>query len=300
MIERERIAGAPITWGVSEVPGWGVQLPPERVLDDMQRLGLAATEFGPDGWLPEEHHRLISLLEHYDLELVGGFVPAVLHEPAQLTAQLAEVERQAHSIAVAGGTCVLLAAATGYDGYEGRPDLDDAGWDALLRGLARACEVVNHLGLTPSLHPHWGTLVESAADLQRVLDGSDVPLCIDTGHMALGGCDLLEFAREHGHRVEHAHLKDVDMSLGGRVSAGELSFRDGVENSMFVPLGAGHLPVLDIVRALEASGFEGWYVLEQDCAIGDDEVDPSEDAARSLEALLALTETSPAPDAGRT
>ena len=47
-----RIAGAPISWGVCEVPGWGYQLEPNKVLSEMRELGLAATELGPDGFLP--------------------------------------------------------------------------------------------------------------------------------------------------------------------------------------------------------------------------------------------------------
>ena len=35
-----RLAGAPISWGVCEVPGWGLMLPPERVLGEMAALGL--------------------------------------------------------------------------------------------------------------------------------------------------------------------------------------------------------------------------------------------------------------------
>ena len=44
----QRIAGAPISWGVCEVPGWGHQLAPDRVLTEMREVGLAATEVGPD------------------------------------------------------------------------------------------------------------------------------------------------------------------------------------------------------------------------------------------------------------
>ena len=39
-----KIAGAPISWGVCEVPGWGYQLAPDRVLTEMSGAGLAATE----------------------------------------------------------------------------------------------------------------------------------------------------------------------------------------------------------------------------------------------------------------
>src|SRR5919112_2785981 len=47
---QNKIAGAPISWGVCEVPGWGYQLPPDRVLTEMRKIGLAATELGPDGF----------------------------------------------------------------------------------------------------------------------------------------------------------------------------------------------------------------------------------------------------------
>ncbi|MDP4971938.1 MAG: inosose dehydratase, partial [Pontimonas sp.] len=47
-----RIAGAPISWGVCEVPGWGHQMGPDRVLTEMSALGLEAMEFGPLGFLP--------------------------------------------------------------------------------------------------------------------------------------------------------------------------------------------------------------------------------------------------------
>ena len=49
-----KIAGAPISWGVCEVPGWGYQLGPDRVLKEMREVGLIATELGPDGFLPRE------------------------------------------------------------------------------------------------------------------------------------------------------------------------------------------------------------------------------------------------------
>jgi hypothetical protein len=54
---QNKIAGAPISWGVCEVPGWGYQLPPDRVLTEMRKIGLAATELGPDGFLPPHRKR---------------------------------------------------------------------------------------------------------------------------------------------------------------------------------------------------------------------------------------------------
>ncbi len=50
----QRLAGAPISWGVCEVPGWGLELSPERVLSEMQQCGLTATALGSDGYLPAD------------------------------------------------------------------------------------------------------------------------------------------------------------------------------------------------------------------------------------------------------
>ncbi len=54
--------------------GWGHQLDPDRVLTEMRDAGLAATELGPDGFLPSDPHELTDTLARYDLTAVGGFV----------------------------------------------------------------------------------------------------------------------------------------------------------------------------------------------------------------------------------
>jgi inosose dehydratase len=83
-----RVAGAPISWGVREVPGWGYQLPVDRVLAEMRAVGLTATEFGPDGYLPSDPAQRSRLLAEYGLTaagcldtghlLIGGTDPAQL------------------------------------------------------------------------------------------------------------------------------------------------------------------------------------------------------------------------------
>src|SRR5881394_324620 len=91
----DRLAAAPISWGVCEVPGWGLQLEPDRVLGEMRMLGVAATEAGPDGYLGTGAERVRALLARHQLKLVGGFLPLVLHDPARLDASLAAVREKA-------------------------------------------------------------------------------------------------------------------------------------------------------------------------------------------------------------
>ena len=132
----DRIAGAPISWGLCEVPGWGHQLTPERVLSEMQGLGLAATEFGPPGFLEADANARVAQLAEYGLGAVGGFHVAVLHDPAH--DPLPGVDAFIDECLAAKAGMVVVAAGTGRDGYDARPELDETGWRTLLTNLDRA------------------------------------------------------------------------------------------------------------------------------------------------------------------
>ncbi|CAN5286556.1 sugar phosphate isomerase/epimerase [soil metagenome] len=269
-----RIAGAPISWGVCEVPGWGYQLAPERVLTEMREAGLTATELGPDGFLPADTTELTTMLGGYDLSCVGGFVPVLLHDATH--DPLNDLRGPLESLVAAGADVVVLAATTGAQGYDSRPELVDAQWATLFANLDRIGEVVTARGLTATLHPHVGTMVETRDDVDRVLAGSTIPLCLDTGHLLIGGTDPLALTVQVPERIKHAHLKDVNLELAAKVQSGEMTYTEAVAAGMYVPLGAGDVDIAGIVKTLEDNGYDGWYVMEQDKIL---EADPSGVAA---------------------
>jgi inosose dehydratase len=262
----DRIAGAPISWGLCEVPGWGYQLTPQRVLSEMQELGLAATEFGPPGFLEADPQARVSQLADYGLGAVGGFHVAVLHDPGH--DPVPGVDAFIDECLAAKAGMVVVAAGTGQDGYDARPELDESGWRTLLANLDRIAEHAAGRGVEASLHPHMGTMIESGEETQRVIDGSRIGLCVDTGHLAAAGADPGAIVAANPARVRHVHLKDVDAALAAQVTAGSLTFADAVRAGMFVPLGTGSVDVAGIVDALESAGYQGWYVLEQDVMLG--------------------------------
>jgi inosose dehydratase len=258
----ERIAAAPISWGVCEVPGWGHQLDPDRVLREMRAAGLAATEFGPDGFLPADPRRRADALAEHGLTAVGGFVPVVAHIPE--LDPLPGVDAALNAFVAAGAGVLVLAAATGLDGYDGRPAIGREGWKTLCANLDRLALLAERRGARACLHPHVGTMVETRDDVHRVLDGARIPLCLDTGHLYVGGTDPAALAREAPDRVAHAHLKDVDAALARRVRTGEQAYTDAVRAGVYRPLGHGDVDIAAIVQTLEAHGYQGWYVMEQD------------------------------------
>jgi inosose dehydratase len=264
-----RLAGAPISWGICEVPGWGRQLPADRVLSEMAQVGLTATELGALGYLPLEPGALRARLAEFGLSLVGGFVPLVLHEPS-CDAAKRTADAIAATLTQAGGD-VFVAVAVTDDAWSEPAPLTRAQHASLAANLAEIAALVAGHGLSLALHPHAGTLVESAADVERVLASTDVGWCLDTGHLLLGGGDPAAFVRDHPDRVVHVHLKDVDAAVAARYRAGELTLMGATQAGLFRPLGQGDAGIAEVLAELDAHGYERWLVLEQDAAITGEE-----------------------------
>lgn len=284
----DRIAGAPISWGVCEVPGWGYQLDADTVLNQMKEVGISATEYGPDGFLPDDPAAKAELLAGYGLRAVGQFVPVVLHDPD--VDPMPTVEEAITGLLAAQASTVVIAASTGVDGYDSRPVLDDAQWDTLLANLDRITDAAAARGLTATVHPHVGTMIESGAEADRVLAGSRIKLCLDTGHLLIGGGDPASVVAAHPDRIGHMHLKDVRADLAAQVRSGELTYTDAVGQGMYVPLGAGDVDIAGIVGQLERNGYQGWYVMEQDSILTgspeDTGADPRDDVRNSIAFVL--------------
>jgi inosose dehydratase len=284
-----RLAGAPISWGVCEVPGWGPMLPPDVVLAEMAALGLAATELGPTGWLPEDPAVLRDVLDRHGLKLIAGFVPLVLHDPAHAAAAREEARRAARLLGGLGAHAFVSAAVASAE-WAPRAGLEPRESKHLHEMLTVVDEIAGAAGLVHALHPHVGTLVETAADIDRIAGGSDVRWCLDTGHLVIGGADPLALTEEP-ERIAHVHLKDVDLALAAEVRSGATTLREATRRGLFRPLGRGGAPVGEVVAALERAGYAGWYVLEQDAVLPEhlpENDGPTRDVEASIDYLRRL------------
>jgi inosose dehydratase len=214
----------------------------------------------------------------------------VLHHPA--VDPLPEIERALAGFVTADAGTLVLGAATGSGGYDLRPALSDHGWEVLLDNLDRIAAVAGRMGITATLHPHVGTMVETAGDVDRVLAGSGIGLCLDTGHLLIGGVDPAALAAHHAGRIRHTHLKDVDATWAARVRSGEVTYTDAVRGGMYRPLGQGDVDFAAIVGSLERAGYDGWYVLEQDTILTvppeAGQPEPLSDVRASIDHLIAI------------
>jgi inosose dehydratase len=288
--EGRLLAGAPISWGVCEVPGWGRQLEPDRVLAEMASLGLRATELGPLGYLSLDAAQVRGLLERFGLRLVAGFVPLVLHTPSMDGSR--DLLEQVASLLEALEAEVLTVSPVADAAWSAPAPLQDEEWGRLAENLELADQLVAGHGLTMALHPHAGSLIETDAQIERILAETEVHVCLDSGHLVIGGADPVEFARRHADRIVHVHLKDLDAGLAAHVGTGALSLVEATRLGMFRPLGRGDVAIDGVVEMLDRHGYERWLVLEQDTTITGEEPPvgsgPIIDVQASIDYLASL------------
>ena len=263
-----RVANAPVSWGIMEVEGWSPPLAYATFLDELKAAGYEGTELGPYGYLPTDPRTLRSELEGRSLTLTSAFVPLRLKQPG---ADLTEARPVGVLLRDLGARYLVLSDALWpeREAVAGRVEqshirLTDTEWRTLAENVRAVSEMAAGLGLRCVFHHHVGTYIETPGEVARLLDITDVGLCLDTGHYAYGGGDPVEAVRTFGRRVEYLHFKDVDPIRLRAANEARLSFLDGVRAGAFCELGAGCVRFPNLLAELDRIGYDGWAVVEQD------------------------------------
>jgi inosose dehydratase len=290
-----KIATAPGSWGV-EPPGDPADPPWREVLDDIAAAGFEGVELGPVGYLPEQPAQLRAALSARALELAAGYVMAPFHRKASRLDVLATARRTCRALAGGGARCVVLIEALepARSAAAGRahaaPRLDARGWTALVDTVQEVAQLAAEtFGLAAVFHPHAGTYVEHADEIDRLLAETDpelVGLCVDTGHAHYAGHDPADLVRAHAERLRHVHLKDVRADLLELSRQRRLTFERAVAAGVFCPLGDGAVDLTAFGLALDDVGYDGWATFEQDRLLGDPRARP--DAQASLAHLRSI------------
>ena len=241
-----RLASAPVTWGVWErTIGRDDLVPPELLLATMRDLGYTATELGPPGYFTPE------LLEQHGMELVGGFAPLRFEDVDGYEEDVAAWLDPVIEILRASGARGPVVLAGGE--IFGPHDPPDAAYFERVNGAVERCRSRR---VPVVFHHHAATPVESPAEIQALLDNTDVGICYDTGHALVGGGDPLEVAQMCRGRIEHLHLKDVDAAKL------DLPLERAWAEGIFCAFGEGAVDFPAVLAELD--GYDGWTVLEQD------------------------------------
>jgi inosose dehydratase len=245
-----RLANAPVSFGAFELTASRLAGVPsaERVLAAIAAAGYEGTELGPPGYLGDRH-TLRDRLEAHGLELAGGYVPIRFGDAGD--DELAPLEETLDLFDAAGGAPRVVLADDG-----NRDDQPD--WPRFAAAVARAAARARDRGYEPTFHHHMGTRIQAPDEIERLLELVDVPLLLDSGHLLAAGGDPAEYLRRWRARIDHVHLKDVDLALLHDAASWPEAWRGGV----FCELGTGDVDLAGFLAGLR--GYSGWLVVEQD------------------------------------
>lgn len=260
-----RLGANPIAWSNGDPHGPGGNTPLETCLAEAKQAGFSGIELGHD--FPRESGTLAPLLERHGLDLVSGW-----HSTALLTrdveSELAAMAEHLDLLEDMGCEVVIVAECTGAVHTDGaaslstRPKIADADWPEFGRRLTRLGEATAARGLALVYHHHMGTVVQSGADIDTLMDetGKSVKLLLDTGHATFAGADPTVLARRHARRIGHVHCTDVRMAVMQGCLTSDSSFVDSVIRGVFTVPGDGAVDFAGLFA--EIHDYEGWLVVE--------------------------------------
>jgi inosose dehydratase len=273
------VANAPCSWGVLEFESQTASPGYTQVLDEMAASGYAGTELGDWGFMPTDPARLRDELSRRQLAMLGAFVTTRLVDPQSYDESLRTAVRTAALLsAVSDGArpVVVLSDEPTADPVRTRAagrvapalGLSDRQWEEAASGIERIARAVrDDTGLRTVFHHHCAGYVETPEEIDALMARTDpalVGLCLDSGHATYGGGSALTLLVRHRPRVWHVHFKDCEPAVSARARREEWDYQTALRHGLFCELGDGSVDFPELLRELQATGFDGWIVVEQD------------------------------------
>jgi myo-inosose-2 dehydratase len=265
-----RIGANPIGWSNDDLQVIGGDTPLETCLAEAREAGVVGMEKGHK--MPTDGAALKAKLAEFGHVFVGGWYSTELLRRS-VADELEAAKAHVAMTKGAGADVIILAeTSNAIHGDRGkplseRPRLALPEWKAFGAKLTELAKALADQGLKPCYHHHMGTVVQSEADIDRLMAYTRPPfmLLLDTGHARWGGADPAGLARTYRERIGHVHCKDVREKQMRQSHAGDWSFLDSIlgvadDLGVYTVPGDGMIDYAAVFRELK--GYSGWVVLE--------------------------------------
>lgn len=267
--EDVKLGIAPIAWTNDDMPDLGAENTFEQCVSEMALAGFTGCEVGNK--YPKDHAVLKAALDLRGLTIANQwFSSFVLSKPME------EVEKDFIAqckFLKAVGADTIGASEQSYSiqgqmhtpVFECKYVMVQKEWERFAKGMNRLGEIADSMGMKLVYHHHMGTVVQTAAEIDKMMDMTDpdkFSLLFDSGHLAYCGEDYVEVLKRHVKRVKHVHLKDIRPDVVKKVKDEKLSFLQGVRAGAFTVPGDGCIDFAPIFDILDAAGYKGWMIVE--------------------------------------
>lgn len=266
---------APIGWTNDDMPDLGAENTFQQCVSEMALAGFTGCEVGNK--YPKDPVELKKALDLRGMQICNAWFSSFL-----LTKPYEEVEadfiKHISFLKEMGAKVVGISEQSysiqGTDKpiFEAKYVMNDAEWDVFCKGLNRLGKTAKDMGITLTLHHHMGTVVQTEAEIDRMMENTDpelFSLLFDSGHLAYCNEDYMSVLKKYANRIKHVHLKDIRPAIIEKVKAEHLSFLQGVRLGTFTVPGDGTIDFGPIFDVLAETDYEGYVLVEaeQDPAI---------------------------------
>ena len=237
--------------------------PDDRVEDAVKccaSLGFKA--FETFGWVLatlEEQNRM-DMFEKHGIPLVSSYFSLDIVNPAVRDAEMEKLVKWGRILSGAGGKWVTFGGNS-----VPRKTFKLAEHKAYLTEfINEAAKRLLDLGVYLNFHPHTGTPIETAAEIDEFfgsVDTSLVGFAPDIGQIQKGGADPIEYVKKYFSLVRLLHLKDYCGSVDFDADGKEI---DTSGFCCYSPLGQGVVKLSEILDIFENSSFDGYVMVELD------------------------------------
>ena len=273
-----KIGIAPIAWTNDDMPDLGAENTFFQCVSEMALAGYEGSEIGNK--YPTDPSVLKDALDVRGLKIANSWFSSFI-----LTKPFCDVEKEfrekcAFLQAVGAERIGVSEQSYSIQGqfdtpvFEKKYIMNESEWGRLCDGLSLLGKIAEEYGITLTYHHHMGTVVQTAEEIDRMMDGTDkekVFLLFDSGHLAYCGEDYLAVLKKYADRIKHVHLKDIRPEIVKKVKEEKLSFLQGVRLGTFTVPGDGSIDFKPVFEILDKAGYKGWLLVEaeQDPAIAD-------------------------------
>lgn len=227
-----------------------------RAIDQLHAVGADGIEYTPRAGEPDSRgytrEALLASLGERELAVSAQYYGTSTADPAARAQLIAAARERIASIKSFGAAFMVI----------GPPSARDVGADRkqAIRRLMPVYEEIGAIalaeGVQAGLHPHFGTLIETPEEIDVAMAGLDpakVFFAPDTGHIHMGGGDVLPILRRYKDRIRYFHFKDAVRPVP------RPHFASAVRE-----LGGGEVDFPGVMRLLREIGYTGWINVEQD------------------------------------
>jgi inosose dehydratase len=250
----------------------------EAVLTDIAQAGYEGAPMSARGGRSAQDVK--ELYESHNLVPAPGYFSGSFWDESKRDEHLESARRVASISAELGLTEIYVAdggfkapTRTGRTRWEvaahpsAEDSLSDGDFARLAAGLDAVGRATLEFGVRSCFHNHVGTFVETEAEIERLLASVDPEVLFlgpDTGHLAWGGVDVVDFTRRHAERIKTMHLKDIVESVSQKGKAAGWDYSTFEKNAIWTEIGEGSIDFAEVLRILDGVGFEGWLIVETD------------------------------------